>query len=101
MGIWASFQNMIGGDYQYRAGPSTLGIGVLNLALEQPGRAVDQDFWSPRYNIRGALSTHFPTVPNMGQALPAYDLRANGVYLSGDIALVGLTLEGAGAASNG
>lgn len=100
MDIWASFRNLIGGNYQYRQGPATLGIGVSNLALEQPGRAIDQDFYSSRYNVRGAMRTHFPTVPNTGQFLPSYDLRANGVYLSGDLRLIGLS-EPAGAPGNG
>lgn len=90
MGIWRALTAAIGGNYRYRAGPNTLGIGVENLALEQPGRAVDQDFYSPRYNVKGSLYTHFPTVPNIGQSLPAYDLRADGVYLSGAIAMQSL-----------
>jgi hypothetical protein len=82
MGLLSKITGILNGPYRYRAGPNTLGIGVENLALEQPGRAVDADFYSPRYNVRGAFSTHFPTVPNTGQFLPDYDLRANGVYLS-------------------
>lgn len=78
------------GPYRYRAGPAALGVGVENLALEMPGRAIDADFYSPRYNVRGSISPRFLTVPNTGQRLPEYDLRGNGVYLSGDIALAAL-----------
>lgn len=90
MDIWASLNKLIGGGYQYRAGPNTLGIGVENLALEQPGRTVDQDFWSARYNVRRSISPRFDTFPNTGQYLPSYDLRASGVYLSGEVQLNGV-----------
>lgn len=95
MGIWASFQAMVGGRYRYRPGPVGLGVGVSNMALEQPGRAIDADFYSPRYNVRGALVTTLPMSPNPGApSVPAFDLRGNGVYLSGDMALQSL-IEGA------
>ena len=91
MGILSRFFGVSSnGPYRYRAGPNTLGIGVENLALEMPGRAIDADFYSPRYSVRGSISPRFPTVPNTGQRLPEYDLRASGVYLSGDIALAAL-----------
>lgn len=90
-GIWNKLTAMIGGGLTYRAGPASLGVGVSNLALEQPGRAVDQDFYSPRYNVNRGMTIGFPTVPNTGQLLPDYDLRGNGVYLSGDMALAALT----------
>lgn len=90
MGIVSALTDLLNGPYRYRAGSNTLGIGVENFALEQPGRAIDQDFNSPRYNIRKELKTNFPTFPNMGQALPSVDLRANGVYLSGEIELAAL-----------
>jgi hypothetical protein len=90
MGIWAKLANGFSGKYSYRPGPSTLGVGVSNLALEQPGRAVDADLYSPRYNVRRHMVLGFPTVPNTGQYLPETDLRANGLFLSGDVALQGL-----------
>lgn len=90
MGILSALTAIVNGPYRYRAGPNTLGIGTENLALEQPGRAIDQDFNSARYNIRKEFKTQFPTFPNMGQALPSVDLRASGVYLSGDLELAAL-----------
>lgn len=87
MGLKSFLSGLVNGPYRYRQGPATLGIGVENMALEQPLRAIDQDFNSARYNIRGALSTKFPTFPNTGQFLPNNDLRANGVYLSGAVDL--------------
>lgn len=91
MGIWASFQALVGGRYKYRPGPVGLGVGVSNMALEQPGRAIDPDFYSPRYNVRGDLRTLLPASPNPGApSVPAFDLRQNGVYLSGDMALQAL-----------
>lgn len=91
MGIWQSFTAFVGGNYSYRAGPRDLGVGVRNMAMEQPGRAVDADFYSPRYNVRKTMELRVPTLPNPGAPLvPDYDLRANGVYLSGDMALTAL-----------
>lgn len=91
MNIWASFQALIGGHYRYRPGPVGLGVGVSNMALEQPGRAIDADFYSPRYNVRGSLNPVAPMIANPGVvSVPFNDLRANGVYLSGDIALQSL-----------
>lgn len=89
MGIWEKLANGFSG-YKYRAGPSTLGVGVSNLALEMPGRPVDADFYSPRYNVRRSMVIGFPTVPNTGQYLPHNDIKANGLFLSGDMALQGL-----------
>lgn len=91
MNIWASFQALIGGHYRYRPGPVGLGVGVTNMALEQPGRAVDADFYSARYNVRAGIAPTASMVANPGAvSVPYYDLRQNGVYLSGDIALQAL-----------
>jgi hypothetical protein len=90
MGIWNKLADGFNGAFKYRPGPSTLGVGVSNLALEMPGRTVDADFYSPRYNVRRSMVIGFPTVPNTGQRLPETDLRANGLFLSGDVALQGL-----------
>lgn len=93
MSIFERLSSLVSAKPRYRVGPATLGVGVSNLALEQMGRAVDADFYSPRYNIRGSISPRLATLPNTGQRLPATDLRANGVYLSGDMALAQL-IEG-------
>lgn len=91
MNIWASFQSLVGANYRYRQGPVALGVGVSNMALEQPGRAIDADFYSPRYNVRGGISPCGSMIGNPGTvSVPFNDLRANGVYLSGDIALQAL-----------
>lgn len=90
MGFKSILTAITNGPYRYRAGPANLGVGVDNLALEQPGRAIDADFYSPRYNVRGQINLRFPTFANTGQYLPEYDLRGNGVYLSGDMKLAGL-----------
>lgn len=80
------------GPYNYRAGPNTLGIGVENMALERQPIAVDFSTYGPRYNVRGDFAPflgagQFPLAPSV----PAVSLRANGVYLSGDMALQALT----------
>ena len=80
------------GPYNYRAGPSTLGIGVDNMALLRQPIAVDFSTYGPRYNVRGDFGPfqgagQFPLAP----AVPFVGLRANGVYLSGELALQNLT----------
>ena len=98
MKIWESFQSLIAGRYSYRPGPVGLGVGVTNMALEQPGRAIDADFYSPRYNVRGSLNPAMPAIPNTGViSVPYYDLRQNGVYLSGAIDLQSLIERQTGA----
>ena len=82
--------------YSYAAGPSNLGVGVLNLALERPEIPLDFNFYAPRYDIKKSLgplegASQFPLVPS-GTAI---DLRANGVYLMGPgIQLNPLTASG-------
>lgn len=78
--------------YTYRAGPDRLGIGVDNMALNRNPIAVDFNTYGPRYNVqrdfaplRGAAQ--FPLYVSG----PMNDLRANGVYLSGSLALQALT----------
>jgi hypothetical protein len=83
---------MANGPYRYRAGPDRLGIGVDNMALERPPIASDFSTYGPRYNVRGDFApfrgaAQFPLAP----LVPNVGLRANGVYLSGDMALQALT----------
>jgi len=82
----------MGWPYNYRAGPNTLGIGVDNMALERNPIAVDFSTYGPRYNVRGDFSpflgaAQFPTAVYG----PTTDIRANGVYLLGAMALQALT----------
>lgn len=80
------------GPYNYIPGPNTLGIGVDNMALVRQPIAVDMPIYGQRYNVHKSFAplhggAQFPlavSVPNVG-------LRANGVYLSGDMALSALT----------
>ena len=83
--------------YFYRPGPDRLGIGVDNFALERPGIPVDEPIYGSRYNVRKSFAplmggSQFPLAP----AVPAVDLRANGVYISGDMALQALADFNAG-----
>lgn len=93
MGIISTLTAIVNGPYRYDAGPNTLGVGVENLALVQPGRAIDSDYNSPRYNVQRNFDLGFQTVPNTGQRLPDYSLRGNGVYLSGTLELQGLIAD--------
>jgi len=79
------------GPYRYIPGPDTLGIGVENMALAQPGLAQFSNYWSPRYNVRGDLGPYAPAFIQTAVEGPSVSLRGNGVYLSdGDVALQSL-----------
>lgn len=83
---------MASGPYQYIPGPNTLGIGVDNMALVRPGIGTDEPHYGKRYNVRKSFSplmggAQFP----LAQSGPMVDLRANGVYMSGELALAQLT----------
>lgn len=101
MGILSVLTSIENGPYRYRAGPNTLGVGVENLALVQPGIADSWNFNSPRYNVRNQMDLRLPTLPNPGVKVPNYDLRADGVYLSGQYTLTGLVEPIEGATENG
>lgn len=80
------------GPYTYIPGPNTIGIGIDNFALVRPGIAIDEPIYGPRYNVRMSFAPaeggqQFPLAPSG----PSNDLRHNGVYLSGDVALQQLT----------
>jgi hypothetical protein len=79
------------GPYEYIPGPNTLGIGIDNFALVRPGIATDEPNYGPRYNVRKSFAplrgaSQFP----VNVSGPKNDLRHNGVYLSGDVALQAL-----------
>ena len=78
--------------YNYIATPNTLGIGVDNLAFVRPPIATDFNTYGKRYNVRSDIrplegAGQFPLYVSG----PTVDLRANGVYLSGEMALGALT----------
>lgn len=80
------------GPYDYIPGPNTLGIGVDNMALVRRPIAVDMPNYGPRYNVTRSFApltggAQFP----LAVSGPMVDLRANGVYISGDMALAALT----------
>jgi hypothetical protein len=83
---------VVNGPYGYVAGPSTLGIGVDNLALIRGKLAIDEPIYGPRYNVRRDFApltgaSQFP----LGNIGPLTDIRGDGVYLSGQLVLGQLT----------
>ena len=83
---------LVVGPYAYIAGPDTLGIGVDNLAFMRPDFPIDMPIYGHRYNVRESFAPlrgagNFP-LANIG---PTTDIRANGVYMSGNLALQVLT----------
>lgn len=79
----------------YRAGPDNLGVGVYNLAREQSADNPRVSILPPLSRaVRGSLAPFMQSnVPNATQDLPTFDLRGNGVYLSGDMRLTPLSVE--------
>lgn len=82
---------LFNGIYSYRETPSTLGVGVENMALRQPGLAISMNYYAPKYNVRGDLGPWKPGYVKYYQDMPFRDLRADGVYMSGDLALAALS----------
>jgi hypothetical protein len=94
MGFRSALTAIDNGPFQYRAGPSTLGVGSENLALVAPGPPPMMNFQSPRYDPRRSIDVKFNTFPQDGTGkLPYYDYRHNGVYMHGEFNLTGL-IEG-------
>jgi hypothetical protein len=77
--------------YGYIPGPNTLGIGVDNFALQLPYTNPMWSIYGPRYNVQRDLAPLTGGYQKLAQDLPNVDLRADGVYLSGQIALQALS----------
>lgn len=91
MSIFSKITDLINGPYRYRAGPNTLGIGIENLALVVPGLPVQAGPYSPSRDVRRSMQIGFATVANPNQpSVPIYDLRQNGLFLTGAWELSGL-----------
>lgn len=80
------------GPFLYVTGATELGIGVDNQALAPLPVAPNYSTYGPRYNVRGDFAPlrgagQFP----LTKSVTTTDLRANGVYLSGGLALQALT----------
>lgn len=79
-------------NYNYVAGPRDLGVGVDNFALVKPDITPFMNYYGPAYNIHKSFKTRVPAMVSDGIIeLPRADLRANGVYLSGQMALQALS----------
>lgn len=78
--------------YSYVFGPDTLGIGVENAALVRPMLPVPGGGrYGPKYNIHASLNA-FEGAGQFPVAIsgPMTDTKANGVYMSGQLALAAL-----------
>lgn len=80
------------GHYDYIVGPATLGLGVLNLAFANYDIPDSMEFYRPGWNIKRSFSpftgaAQFP----LARSGPQFDLRANGVYMAGELNLGMLT----------
>jgi len=73
--------------YHYVPGPARLGIGVGNEALLRPHLYPPDGIWGPRYNVRHDMGVTEKGYVKEAQDLPNVSLQANGVYLSGTLAL--------------
>lgn len=85
------FNRLKNGPYKYKPGYNTLGIGADNMALVSPGFPQLSNFYSPKYLVQGDLKPFAPGYAKTTQEMPDTSLKANGAYLSGEIALAALS----------
>lgn len=73
--------------YKYVAGITGFGVGTGNQAFQRPTTIPVNQFYSERYNVKGAINPQAPGYVKMGQSLVTVDLKGQGVYFAGDMAL--------------
>lgn len=78
------------GLYRYIFGRTGFGVGADNMALAQPTTLPVDSMYGPRYNVRRDLGPHSPGFVKEQQNFVPVDLLANGVYMSGTLALQAL-----------
>ncbi len=77
--------------FRYKNTPDNIGVGVENIALSRPHGPVMGGTYGPAYNVRKSVDILSKGFVQLAQDLPTVDLRANGVYLSGEMALQALS----------
>jgi len=73
--------------YKYKQNQTGLAIGSDGLALLRPHGPILGGTYGPRYNVKRNIDILRPAFIQEGQALPSIDLRGQGAYLSGEMAL--------------
>lgn len=82
---------MRNGPYEYLPGYTGFGVGSENESFQRPTTIPIDSQYGPRYNVKGNIAPQSPGYLKMGQSLVPVDLKGQGVYFSGDIALQALS----------
>lgn len=77
--------------YDFVYGRTGYGIGVENMGFVKPQTDPIDSIYGPAYNVRGQLMSLKPGFLKIAHQFVPVDLRANGVYFSGDFALQALS----------
>lgn len=72
------------------------GIGSGSAAFGRPYYPLASGQYGPAYNVKRNLDTNSNAGLVLAQSLPSVDLRANGLYFSGDFSLLPLNSQDAG-----
>jgi len=67
-----------------------IGIGVEDMGFTQPTTLPVDSIYAARYNVQMTLAPQAPGYLKQQQNLVPVGLRANGVYMSGELALQAL-----------
>lgn len=78
------------GPYNYISRYRDIGQGAEVFALVGPYLPRAMQTYGPRYNVRGSINPILGAQPYAPKEGPQADIRANGVYLAGDLALQAL-----------
>lgn len=81
---------MRNGPYSYTSRYRDIGQGAEIFALSGPVIPISATAYGPRYNIRGSINPILGAAAYSPKFGPKVDIKANGVYLSGDLSLQAL-----------
>ena len=77
--------------YGFRQGYNGFGIGIEDLGFERPTTIPANTFYGPRYNVRNCVEPQAPGYVLQGQSLVSVDLKGDGAYFSGAMAMQALS----------
>lgn len=78
------------GPYSYVSRYRDIGQGAEIFALAGPMLPISATTYGPRYNVGGSINPILGAQAYSPKSGPNADLRANGVYLAGDLSLQAL-----------
>ena len=81
----------MGFPYSFKRGFNGFGIGVEDLGFERPTSIPANTFYGSRYNVRKTLEPQAPGYVLQGQSLVSVDLKGDGAYFAGAMAMQALS----------